>query len=300
MGKNKLTDIILIEDDNSFAESLRDICLEYRLNVKHLNNATDGLNELKMRKSKYKGIILDIKCPINEGEIEKEGQLQFILEKIKQFEDEIGRIIPKVICTGNMDYYLAHKEGIDLHNVKGFRKDDLESMLDQLKKQINNSEIMKLQKDFPDIFNIIDKKHFTTKDNKSPRDDIENKLLGLLNSIKTSNPVEFQNLKSSIRVFLEAIFIQMNIANKNKVPENILYKSEIKSQINIMGVIEHLKQDKSNPRIITTLMTGLQLNSNANGSHLSEHPTSKYFFRGQVYMLLEILLWFDQWMDNNN
>jgi hypothetical protein len=289
MGKNKLTDIILIEDDNRFAESLKDLCLEYRFKINHFNNANDGINELNMRRSKYKGIILDIKCPIKEGEIEKKGQLFHTLDKIDELEKKLDRFIPKVICTGNIDYYYDHEEVLMKKKIWGFQKDDCESMLERIKKQINNSHIMKLQKAHADIFNIFEKDYL-------PRD-LEDKLLGLLKYIKTSNEEVFQNLKSSIRVILEGIFTQMKMVENNKIPEDIFYLKGKNNQIDFMGIINHL--EKNEPRIITTIMRSLQFCSNASGSHYSEFSTSKYFFRGQTNMLLEILLWFDKWMDEN-
>jgi hypothetical protein len=302
MAKMKRLDVILIDDKYDVFESLQLKAAMKGIILHHTDNGEEGF-ALYESSSKFKGIILDGQCYRNKEQISKgdKAEMKFLvwaIDKLKEYKLN-GSYIPAVAYTAHGDAYepLIPGKLLDIYQ----KDQDTDQMLDRLRFLINTSEEQKLKIKFKDPFKVFEKGYLSKKS--------ESTLIGMVKKYDSPKLEDINNFISSIRPFFEAIFTKINQTNTNKVyapDEHFQYE-----KININRLIKNLAgkptyenkhkptSDVLAPKVVTTLMSNLYNLSNDDGAHFSEYQTDRYFFRSQLNALLEILVWFGRWMDEN-
>lgn len=298
MAKMKRLDVILIDDKYDVFESLQLKAAMNGIILHHANNGEEGF-ALYESSSKFKGIILDGQCYQNKEQISKgdKAEMDFLvwaIDKLKENEGN-GNYIPAVAYTAHGNAYepIIPEKLLDIYQ----KDQDTDQMFDRLRFLINNSEEQRLKIKNKAPFQVFEKGYLSKKSEKT--------LIGMVKKYDSPKLEDINNFISSIRPFFEAIFTKINQTNKEYAPDQyFLYeKFNINKLINnLAGFPDYKNKHKPTsevlaPKVVTKLMSNLYNLSNDDGAHYSEYQTDRYFFRSQLNALLEILVWFGNWMD---
>ncbi|NJI72725.1 hypothetical protein HCX49_05865 [Sphingobacterium kitahiroshimense] len=161
---NEAINIILYDDDKSYAESLMITARRRRVLIKWVDNVQDLFIELENKPKKYVFVILDARAYSEPGQKkgeEDEMNLIDIFSRFSNLKSEKNIIIPFCINTG----FAELKTKIAKYKIECpiFDKGSEEALLDYIIKGFNNSDLGKLLYEFPDIFKFCSR-HFDESD----------------------------------------------------------------------------------------------------------------------------------------
>lgn len=299
----KTYNILLIDDEKEVCESLADFASQFGITefdtdtiVTDCQNWQDGAEILE--REYFHALILDAKCMIDrDQEVENFDFLTIALERLKEFERKKDRHIPFAVNTG----YFGEKETEMMQRLIAERKGKIfskslpkDEMFRYLLTEIENSENTRIEKTFPDVFEIFDKTFL---------DQIfKEHLLKLLKTSDSDNPTEIKKNLALLRSLQEQILQTLNRRNNQIVPNSMCQPN-----ISFRAVHKHLSGNKdrnSNYQPTTTVWQNNWIENlsqciynvaSDNGSHNPYNNTplpNKYTVQSLALAFLEQLLWF--------
>lgn len=299
-------DVLLIDDEKDYCKVLKANARKFGIKITDFQNLEDGFYELE-ESPKYKGVILDARCIIQSdnnksGSAESDDFLAVALMELQKLEQKLDRHIPFVVNTGYLDNFTHFQTLIERSRGKLFRKtSDKEALFQYLLQEIANTKNTKIEKQYSDIFEIFTKDYL-------PERDYHN-LLDILKKMDSSNPSERKSTLSSCRNLVESIYqeIHEQIGLPNFCFErrtgNLMYRkvSEYLAGSPRRPDYEHNPVLEGFTKTVRQISDAIYSISSEVGSHSSYEatpPPSKYGVQGIVNLLLELLLWFKEEMEN--
>ena len=282
--------VLLIDDDNEFADSLVNRAKRYQVLLTVKNNLKDGIEEF-IANSKYQAVILDGKAPLDASQLKGTEAENFVHEAILKFREielKYQRVVPYCVHTA---WYDQLEAGLT-HRAKVFDKKKtsvndtlMEQMFDFLHEKVEELEESKLKLQHPDVFEFAEK----YLDNE----DIAF-LVGLL-SAKASPKREVILEKLAFVRRLEESILNVFCREVLKV-DPILYGMD--GQSRTKDLIELIKVRKLAPMhvsfltyvVYATLSTAVQHKA-PESSEYYKYPVTEYTVSTFVGAMLEIILW---------
>lgn len=299
--------ILLIDDEKEVCESLTDFASQFGITefdtdiiITDCQNWQDGAEILE--KEYFHALILDAKCMIDsDQEVENFDFLTIALERLGEIERKKDRHIPFVVNTG----YFGEKETQMMQRLITERKGEIfskslpkDEMFRYLLSEIENAENTKIEKRFPDVFEIFDKGYL---------DEIfRGHLFKLLKTSNSDDPTEIKKNLALLRSLQEQILQTLNKKDNQIVPNSMCQPN-----IAFRAVHRHLSGNKDRNRNYQPTTTVWQNNwienlsqsiyniTSDNGSHNPYDNTplpNKYTVQSLTFAFLEQLLWFKKLM----
>ncbi len=302
----QVIDIIIIDDDKTYCQLLARTfttigrSMDYDIKLNDFQNLNDGIAELS-NNSKYKAVILDGKCRIEAGGREEYGFLPLALNQLWDLNRQTGRhYIPFAVCTGYYERYQDHKRLVEEKGGGMFDKSiQEEDMLIWLLKEIEKALETKLEKEFPDIFDIFAKGYLP--------DEQRTNLVEILKNKDTE--AQISTTLASLRVFQENIYKTLEAKRKINTNGNMSFKNRNKQ---LSGNVAHVAPYQATQTIYQTdtiehLANAIYKIGSTYGNHVpvkSTHVAVKYWENPSIYVtqslvfaLLEQILWFKKLME---
>jgi CheY-like chemotaxis protein len=300
--------ILHIDDNEEHGKRLKN--LVYRLGVEDnkvvqthfFTNLNAGYEALNKDIYKYDAIILDAKCVINEGEQDDFDFLPEALRRLEEINQKKGTIhIPFAVNTGYIDTGSVAMMQKQVEHYKGkiFDKSEEEAMLNYLFKEIDKTEITKIEKEYSDVFEVFDENYFSNSVT-----DIRVKLINIIKNLEDESKKE--SILQDSRVIQEAIYTTLN--QQLRFPRNV--NSFFQKNKFLSG-----NEDRTTHLPTTTiyqtpslaiLASNIYLNASSFGNHSTNQPQNvdvkywemptKYAIKSVFYALLEQLVWFKELM----
>lgn len=284
--------ILLIDDDKLYSESLILIGRSYEINIKHFETGKEAFEHLKNNPYAYKGIIFDARCVWDNSKESKENDkfLNRAILELERFEKEYQVYYPMVVNTGYIDGFQDEKEAIENRNGKIFQKsgneDNSPALFDFLKDKIQNTE----EWIYRDVFEIFTLGY------------LDNNLrINLKEIIRKMNVnVAIHDNFTALRKILEQIYIKIKEKDPNNIPDELVgnlesmwrYLSGMRTNSRVSNISFQIPNRIFNPTISSTIKLLEEWTSN--NSHT--YSGSSYIYKSVVFALLEILLWFKDFM----
>lgn len=299
--------VMIIDDEEDYAESLKDRAAYKDIDLTHIQNLEDGLAELYENYSNYDGLILDGKGYLTAEETSATSlHIHKALRELNEYDRE-GKIIPRLINTGYFDEFEDIQK---IDDIKVFDKSgDEDEMFDALKEMIQNSDMYKYRREYPNIFSLFAKKYFP-----------ERKELDLVQILNALNSQEQSVIKANlglIRTFMEPFYEAIYLVGE-EIGEELMPKEFIQGGVTLAWCERYVtlrkvdvtfKEDgeikektyKSSKRIVPNHI-GWELSEIRNlcseaGSHDYVHKVSNITLQSATYSLLNILDWYYNWLE---
>jgi len=293
--------ILLIDDEKEYCNTLITNARYFGILIKDFQNLEDGFKELE-KELKYKAIIFDAKCMVNEKEeVDNFGFLPIALDRLKDFENKYKIHIPFVINTGYSDQKeisMISKQ-IALKKGKIFDKGSAkEELFNYLIDEINKADITKLEKEYADVFLVFEKGYLPN----NMRGDI----LKILQNNTNPDPAKIKDNLATIRRILDEILSRISSnkpivlpASKNSFNKKVKHLSgNVKeSPIGSGNYLSTTKKYQSST--IEFLSTAIYRISSDFGSHAIPKDTALYqpfptiySVQALTFSIFEIILWY--------
>ncbi|MFW2610322.1 hypothetical protein [Aliarcobacter butzleri] len=287
-----MNSILIIDDREDFVKDF-----VTKMSTKNITVATaksfEGLQK-QMQKVYHKiaVVILDIKCLISDNqEIENED---FIGTAIT-FLDQNYPKFPRIILTGDDESFNGFKRFYK--NEEVFLKGKEDELYERIKWYCDNSENLKLKRDYSDIFEIFEQQ---LMDNAQ-----EIQMLNILKNLNEKDSSKFGGILRDVRSMQESIYKKINQKNKAVVPDNmfkpngmIKWNDLMKHLIGKLSESNCVKQripDASSYKNQTIFnfadslywSCGEYIHEDANRTYM----ISNYALKSLIYNLLELMIW---------
>ncbi|SMO38578.1 hypothetical protein [Fodinibius sediminis] len=295
--------VMIIENEEDYADSLEDNAAYKDIELIHFDNLEDGLAELTDNFPFYDGLILDGKGHLSADKpVEKDVHAYKALKKLRELGEE-GKLIPRVINTGYFEDMQDVTEYEDIDIFEKFKEED--EMLDTLKGMIENSNMYKYKKKYPNVFSLFVNKYFP--DRKALD------LIQILNALDSKEQSVIRANLSLIRTFLEPLYKGM--ADLGFIPKEFYDTDEdeiaatwCERYVTFRSVDIEVKENgdtkkntfKANDRIVPNHI-GWELSQIRNlcskaGSHDYSYNVSNITLKSATFSLLNILDWYYSWL----
>lgn len=290
-----MNSILIIDDQKEFLDAFIT-----KMSAKSISVATarsfEGLQkEMTKLHHKIAVVILDIKCLISDNqEIENED---FILTAITYLEQNYPKF-PRIILTGDDESFKGFQRFNK--NEEVFLKGQEDELFDRIKYFCDNSENLKIKRDYSDIFEIFEQ---SLMDNAQ-----EVQMLNILKNLNEKDSSKFGGILRDIRAMQEAIYKKINQKDKAIIPDDMF---ESNGKIIWNKLMKHLigKSSETNcvqQRIPATSSYKNQTIFNfaealywSSGQYIHTTPSymiSNYALKSLIYNLLELLIWAKQYL----
>lgn len=283
-------DIILVDDDKSFAKSLIKEAKSHSIGVCH-KRSLEGLKEIfPLREDEFVAIILDIKCLTNEDD-EKEDS-NFITAAITYIDQNTPRF-PRFVLTGDDTEFDTISKYYS--NEKVFQKtpDGIEDIFREVKFCIDNSVSLRIKREYSDIFDALKKIGATNTEEKI--------MINTLNvGLTEKEQAKFKGICADIRSLQEFLYKAINIKDKNIVPDSSFQSN---GMIKFNKLMCHLSgHPDNNYKPTKTEYHSSAIGDTAKfiywvcGSQIHHQVATKYntsdsLIKSLIYSLLELVIW---------
>jgi hypothetical protein len=299
--------ILIIDDNREYCNGLRNRFYTFGVNkgkdirLSDFQNLEDGFAELS-KNSNYKALILDGQCLITRAQ-EKAGFdfLPVAMDRLSELNRQTGRhYIPFAVCTGYYERYQDQETLVKEKRGRMFDKAKGETqMLEYLLEEIEKALETKLEKEFPDIFEVFAKGYLPDEQRKNLVEILKNK----------DNPAQISTTLGSLRRFQESIYNTLEENGKVNTNRNMSFKNRNKR---LSGEVAHVAPYQATQTIYQTqtiehLANAIYKIGSAYGAHAPEEPIhvavqywenpSIYVTQSLVFALLEQILWFKKLME---
>lgn len=292
-NKRKKYNVIFIEDDPTVFETLDTPSRRNGLVITHFTNGEEGFEALESSR-KYKGLILDGSCfEKKEDEIPEDAFLYTAINRLKDIQNKQNRYIPTIVYTG---YKPQFEKYIKDDEIKIYSKsDDSFTMLNDLKEKIKKTEEQQILIKYSDIFDFFDKGYLPEKD--------EMILLSLIKDFNTNDPTVIWRNIGNIRPIMESFQKSMNKVNPKVSPNNFSFNDFRKHLGGNRNYNKKLGYEVPTKTVyvedyLYELIKMLYSITSIEGNHHSKNKLTKYSYNALVNGLLEVLVWFGNWMDD--
>jgi CheY-like chemotaxis protein len=290
-----MNSILIIDDQKEFVDAFIT-----KMSAKGISVATarsfEGLQkEMPKLHHKIAVVILDIKCLISDNqEVENED---FILTAITYLEQNYPKF-PRIILTGDDESFIGFQRFNK--NEEVFLKGQEDELFDRIKCFCDNSENLKIKREYSEIFEIFENKWMNAVQ--------EIQMLNILKSLDEQDSSKFGGILRNVRAMQEAIYKEINKKDKAIIPDDMF---EPNGKIIWNKLMKHLigKSSETNcvkQRIPDELAYKNQTIFNfaeslywSSGQYIHTTPSymiSNYALKSLIYNLLELMIWAKQYL----
>ena len=201
MSKNKtrLLNLLIVDDDKDYVESLNRDAQGHRIMLKHVCNLEEGKEFLKSKEGRsICGVILDVICMKTKEQ--KVPDNSFITAALKYFGENLPSK-PIVVLTGEPDEYKNLKklyDGTWAVYSKGRDENDMLSFLIEKTKDIESRKILDK---YSDVFEVVE---------NYLDDEAEEELIHCLKDMNSSDFPTIKNNLSCFRRLQEKVYLALN------------------------------------------------------------------------------------------
>ncbi|OAN62425.1 hypothetical protein A8B79_02415 [Balneola sp. EhC07] len=306
---NRPIKILFLDDEVD--DLLPDITLVAKQNrviiKKAISNFEEGNKYIRKHYKDIDAIILDGFFHVKQDSSDKKD-----IRALKETVDELTKLlyrekirIPFCVLTGYLED--LSKDSL-LSNIKVFKKGgSFKEMFDYLKKQVANNEDYQIKSEYNEIFELFDKGLLP--------DDKEEDLVEILKKVNSKAKYNDDAAFTPIRKMYEAMVNEMHdqAYNRNKNQDIVpagLYDRADKLSISwswfyLSGydvkqgneVVINARSEAVWPSHIANL-SKMMIEITQEGSHDYPEDVHHYAYKSTVFALLELLLWYKEFMQN--
>ncbi len=293
--------VLLFDDKLDYCRQLRLSARISNIDITYKHSWDNALEELSENHSKYKFVILDAKSFLREDQKEGSESIDSVIRAmtdIRKLEGQVKHPIPFCINTG----YAEHAATFEATTHVFEKGSDTEKLFKYILDEVNLLPETKIKNDFFKVFETFEYGYFE-----------RNLEIELINIIKRVNSIGDSTEKSvlrDMRPFLEAVFNNMIQQMPGFIPERI-------GKGRTLNLSAALKFIGGNPRFnegsnsiefngeqfmplhLYYLAKGFKDATSSMGMHYDSEPISRYFVLAQFNALMEILVWYKDFMDKN-
>jgi hypothetical protein len=278
-------EMLIIDDDKKFAESLNSDAQRVQIILKHKDNLEDARLFLQSDKGrKVSGVILDVVCMKSKDQ--EVADKNFITAAISFFTKEMAHL-PLAILTGEPDQYKelsALYKGTENVYSKG---QNAEEMLKFLKGEALKLDRVQVINKYKDIFEITEE-YFDAE--------TEEDLINCLSKLITSDKTQIKNNLACIRRLQEKVYVELNKNNPDLVPTE-----HVDDGVKVRAILKHLKEGNHVDGKTNNFAWSIYTISSDYGAHTQnrtqDSAVSKYTVHSAAYALLDLFLWFREVVD---
>jgi len=306
---NRPIDVMLLDDDAK--DLLPDLKLSAKSNrvliKESFTNAKDGIEYIRKHHDKIDALILDGFFLSEPGSSRKKNleALKATVEELKKLLYKENLSLPYCVLTG---YLEDISDDSLLSDIEVFRKgDDNRKMFDYLKEEVAKKEDYQVKNEFHEIFELFDR-------NQLPGDK-EQDLVEILNKLKSkakyNDDDAFTPVRKMYEVIVDSLYEHTYSVNKDQdiVHDDLFGPGDA---LNITGSYYYLsghdvrrgdeiyirRRDEAVwPDHISNLANLLVQITHQN-SHDYPEDVHHYTYKSVVYALLELLLWYKEFIQN--
>ena len=286
--------VLLVDDKEDYCMSLSGPARHKNIQIVYNLDWETGFETLK-NDPNIEFVILDGKGKIEaDQETEKDNFVMRAMKDIDEYSQKQGKDIPYCVNTGFMERFEA-LEG----NVKIFEKnnEDRDLMFQYIIDEVEMSEYRTLRMEFNEPFKpfdigIIDKTY-------------EYLLIDILKTFRDKDYRE-KNLNVQ-RKLLEAIYISLHdpipcipltLFKESGKPILAWCTKFMEDKHTLDGNGKSHKINKNIPEVIKSSFRKL-VDSTNGYSHVSEEPIAKYPFLANTFLIMEILVWLSEFIEEH-
>lgn len=285
--------VLLIDDLQDQMQEFKTVARQNRIIIKSSHtSAEDGLGELSNNISQYDAVILDGKAFKNKNQVpgtEGIGSLIACIHGIEKIERENKRKIPFCVYTG----YMEKVEEIYEKDIQVFEKGtQREEVFTYLKEEVKKLPETEVIWQYSEVFELFDQGCL----NLEYRDD----LLHVLMNMESRQPQELRNSLSTIRNILEGIYKKLD--DIGWLPDQVFTNNRLNLEScyrYISGLSVH-DLDASDPLAPDHIQYSLRVIkdiSSAVGAHDYKEPIHNFTLKATVFAMLDVLLWFKEFVN---
>jgi hypothetical protein len=302
--------ILLADDNEGYFEDLKQDGHRLNVEIEHAKYLTTGITMLKQRGKTYGGAIVDINGLKDESQtIPKPDHLT---ECIKEFKKLIPDL-PIVIATFDTQSRKTTEDfALDKlydDEMPIFFKSDIdapEKMFNHIKNKAKDLPRIKVQNEYSNIFEIFDKGYLGAKSLE--------RIFLVIDGLKTGEEQVIQNNLVTFRHLLNDIFECMAKVKMDVIPTNLL-DPNIKTGPIIsylrnsgeQGSVKRMENEReriywSVPDLYTNIIHRIESSCGAHEDrqNFAIIKPTKYMYRTVFYAMMDYLLWFKGWMNENS
>lgn len=301
--------ILLLDDEaDEFIEDFEISARSHQVIVKaHFTNSKEGIDYIRKNSEKIDAIILDGFFKLKKNSSDKKD-----IKALKNTVEELKRIlylerlrIPFCVLTGYLED--ISKDSL-LSDIQVFEKGrDVTKLFNHLKEIVNKNESYQIKSSFHEIFEVFD--------NGLLPNDKETDLIKILQKLKSKAKYNSDDAFNPIRKIYEVLVTELynqtleaNI-NQNVVPDALFGPGD---ELNITGSYYYLsgfdvkrgdeifirrRDEQIWPDHISNL-ANLVVQITHQNSHDYPEDVHHYTYKSVVYALLELILWYKEFITN--
>ena len=288
--------ILLSDDDESYFRDLQQDANRHNLIIEHAKTANTGIKMLEKYRSRYGGAIIDVNGLIDEYQtVDSADHVSYAIKEFKKICPDL----PMVIATNDSQ---QQKNILDLgldkfydQQIPVFYKPDsggVNRMFNFLKENANKLPQIKIQNEFSDVFEIFDRDYLNPESHE--------RLLSCIDGRGKGDEVSIRKNLVPFRYLLSDIFKAMAKTERDVIPQELL-----EPEVKIGPIIKHLSDsDLYSPfSLPDRYLHMINFVASSYGAHIDTsidtYKPTKYMYHSILFAMMDYLLWFKGWMDEN-
>lgn len=288
---------LLIDDKKDRMGPFIDAAKQRSVRIVATDNVEEGLAKLKADPDLFNGIILDALCKLKRSDTEEqitEKPLRLALREISNLEERLDKLYPKCVYTA--DDKAARNNDDEVARV--FRKGPLgteRTLFDYLIGEVKSNPVRIVEHRYQDVLTLFEAGYLPA----SGRDE----LFQLLLEFDERHPNKVKANLTRVRKTLEMLLHEFSVKAPAKLSPTVLQSaSGVSDGLHLLGAQGSYKGQRERvlPEHLFSILYTTQKAASATGSHYYEGFVSHYAMRSLAYGMLEALLWFKQYIDENH
>lgn len=294
MSKPEYT-FLLVDDQKSEMDAFINAGKLRRILIHAVDNVEDGIAKLKADPDRYEAVILDAKCKLRRGDLAEsinESALRKAISDLDAMAKATGRMLLRCIYTGNPEA-AANNELTE----KVFRKGGPgteAALFDYLIGAIKHDPRNVVVRRYEDVLSMFSSGHLPIAGKED--------LVHLLMELDDLNPSKVTSNLTRVRRALEMMLRQLHEFDDHALPAHVLNSiSGVSESIHFLAAKGSYAGNVTSilpEHLFNILYTTQKVTSKA-GAHFQKEFVSHYAMRSLAYGLLEALLWFKNFVDEN-
>lgn len=293
--------VLWIDDEYKRQKDFIGYAEQEDINITAFESHEEGIQHLEKELNAYHAVILDAKVLKNQNDRRPGLQgLTASRDKLIQLNEKV--YLPWFIFTGQPDY----TDSRDFREIFGdfyIKGTDNETLLNDIKEAIEQKEEFILQKKYEMVFEVCTPEYHL--------EDIHGRVMEVLKSLEASpDGINTKDLFNPLRKIVEKLFAAFN--KFDLLPDEVHNgNGSINKSCNFLSGKNddyEIHTEILPPVITRTLWNSLQIIQDASHAdeklhlkvdeHVQELNTG-FLYKGIVYQLLDVLVWFKRFIDTN-
>jgi hypothetical protein len=300
--------VLWFDDEHNTLESVKEEALLAKIKLVGYTNAEEGVKELKSSYNEYHAIILDglfFKNAVQAGTALNQDAFGEVAKALTELKAQ-NKIIPWFIYSGQTSFVKSKNTLVELFkesefaNGKVFDKnkdEDLEELLNEIKKAADKQPVFQLKASNPEIFELFERGCLS--------DEVEKQLIELLLKKQTKGNYETKEVLTNIRSIQESCFLKLeSVGVLPKLDKFSIKLKHLSGNINPNNKFKPTTQVYQTPDIENLqkwiyFTCGNYIHYLEN-EHNDGYMISNYAVESLKYGLLELLLWYKKVYKENS